>query len=36
MVIFVAIGAVAFFTLALSLTLIFKGHHIEMERICQR
>ena len=31
MVIFVAIGAVAFFALALSLTLIFKGHHIDSE-----
>ena len=30
-VIFVAIGAVAFFALALSLTLIFKGHHIDSE-----
>ena len=26
-----AIGAVAFFGIALSITLIFKGHHIESE-----
>ena len=30
-VILFAVGAVAFFGLALSLTLIFKGHHIESE-----
>ena len=30
-VILFAIGAVAFFGVALSLTLIFKGHHIESE-----
>ncbi len=30
-VILLAIGAVAFFALAMSLTLIFKGHHIESE-----
>ena len=30
-VILIAIGAVAFFALAMSLTLIFKGHHIESE-----
>ena len=30
-VILVAIGAVAFFVLAMSLTLIFKGHHIDSE-----
>ena len=30
-VILVAIGAVAFFVLAMSLTLIFNGHHIDSE-----
>ena len=30
-VILFAIGAVAFFGIALSITLIFKGHHIESE-----
>lgn len=30
-VVLVAIGAVGFFVLAMSLTLIFKGHHIESE-----
>ena len=30
-VIIVAIAAVAFFVLAMSLTLIFKGHHIDSE-----
>lgn len=30
-VVLIAIGAVAFFALAMSLTLIFKGHHIESE-----
>ena len=30
-VVLFAVGAVAFFGLALSLTLIFKGHHIESE-----
>ena len=30
-VILVAVGAVAFFVLAMSLTLIFKGHHIDSE-----
>ena len=30
-VILIAIGAVAFFVLAMSLTLIFKGHHIDSE-----
>ena len=30
-VVLVAVGAVAFFVLALSLTLIFKGHHIDSE-----
>jgi len=30
-VIIVAVVAVAFFVLAMSLTLIFKGHHIESE-----
>ena len=30
-VILFAVGAVAFFGIALSLTLIFKGHHIESE-----
>ncbi|MBR5885053.1 MAG: hypothetical protein IKY93_00195 [Alistipes sp.] len=30
-VILFAIGAVAFFGVALSITLIFKGHHIESE-----
>lgn len=30
-VILVAIGVVALFVLAMSLTLIFKGHHIESE-----
>ena len=30
-VILIAVGAVAFFVLALSLTLIFKGHHIDSE-----
>ena len=30
-VIMVAIAAVAFFVLAISLTLIFKGHHIDSE-----
>lgn len=27
----IALAAVAFFTLAMSLTLIFKGHHIDSE-----
>ncbi|MBR2976168.1 MAG: hypothetical protein IKC57_04950 [Alistipes sp.] len=31
LVILIAIAVVAFFALALSLTLIFKGHHIESE-----
>lgn len=31
LVILVAIGVVALFVLAMSLTLIFKGHHIESE-----
>ena len=31
MVILIAIGAVGFFVLAMSLTLIFKGHHIDSE-----
>lgn len=31
LVILVAIGAVALFVLAMSLTLIFKGHHIDSE-----
>ena len=31
MVIAIAIGAVAFFVVAMSLTLIFKGHHIDSE-----
>ncbi len=31
LVILIAIVVVAFFALALSLTLIFKGHHIESE-----
>ena len=31
LVILIAIGAVAFFTLALSLTLLVKGHHIQSE-----
>lgn len=31
LVILIAIGMVAFFVLAMSLTLIFKGHHIESE-----
>jgi hypothetical protein len=30
-VILIAVGAVAFFVLAMSLTLIFKGHHIDSE-----
>ena len=30
-VVLFAIGAVAFFAIALSITLIFKGHHIESE-----
>ena len=30
-VIIVAVAAVAFFVLAMSLTLIFKGHHIDSE-----
>lgn len=30
-VVLFAIGAVAFFGIALSITLIFKGHHIESE-----
>ena len=30
-VILVAVGAVAFFVLAMSMTLIFKGHHIDSE-----
>ncbi len=30
-VVLFAIGAVAFFGVALSITLIFKGHHIESE-----
>ena len=30
-VILVAVAAVAFFVLAMSLTLIFKGHHIDSE-----
>ncbi len=30
-IILIAIGAVAFFVLAMSLTLIFKGHHIDSE-----
>ncbi len=30
-VILIAIGAVGFFILAMSLTLVFKGHHIESE-----
>lgn len=30
-VIVVAVAAVAFFVLAMSLTLIFKGHHIDSE-----
>lgn len=31
LVILIAIAVVAFFALAMSLTLIFKGHHIESE-----
>ena len=31
MVIAIAIGVVAFFVVAMSLTLIFKGHHIDSE-----
>lgn len=31
MVILIAIGAVGFFVLAMSLTLMLKGHHIESE-----
>ena len=31
LVILIAIGAVAFFALALSLTLLVKGHHIQSE-----
>lgn len=31
LVILIAIGAVALFVLAMSLTLIFKGHHIDSE-----
>ena len=30
-VILIAVGAVAFFVVAMSLTLIFKGHHIDSE-----
>ena len=30
-VIMIAVGAVGFFVLAMSLTLIFKGHHIDSE-----
>ena len=30
-VILIAVGAVGFFVLAMSLTLIFKGHHIDSE-----
>ena len=30
-VVLIAIGAVGFFVLAMSLTLIFKGHHIDSE-----